>query len=49
MGQFSKVLLTIDNADTVPQDGPGKQRRLRWVNACLWAQPSHSPCLEYMC
>ncbi len=41
MGQFSKVLLAIDNACTAPQRaldcGPG-----------LWAQPSHSLCLDYL-
>ncbi len=41
MGQFSKVLLAIDNEYKVPQ-GPGLQTRLRWVKPYLWAQ-------EYLC
>ncbi len=47
MGQFSKVLLAIDNRHTVPQTGRGLQSRLRWVKPGLWAQPFHSLYLEY--
>ncbi len=47
MGQFSKVLLAIDNAHSTT-DGPGLQTRLRSVKPGLWAQLSHSLCLEYL-
>ncbi len=47
MGQFSKILLTIDNAHTVPQC-PRLWTRFRWVKPDLYAQPSHSLCLEYL-
>ncbi len=47
MDKFSKVLLTIDNAHTAPQRA--LDCRLRLVNLTdLWAQPSHSLCLEYL-
>ncbi len=45
MGQFNKLLLAIDKA----QKGPELHIRLRWVKQCLWAKPSCSLCLEYLC
>ncbi len=41
------VILTIDKVHTAPQRGPGLQNRLKWVKRDLWAQPSHSLCLDY--
>ncbi len=48
MGQFSKLLLAIDKKKNSTTMGPALQTRLRWVKLGLWAQPSHSLCLEYM-
>ncbi len=47
MGQFSKVLLAINNTHTVLQSS-GLWTRVRWVKPGLWAQPSNSLCLKYI-
>ncbi len=48
MGKFSNVLLAIDNAHTVPQRAMDCRLALSLCKPGLWAQPSHSLCLEYM-
>ncbi len=48
MGQFSKVLLAIDNSHTIIQRALDLWTKLMWVKPGLLARPSHSLCFEYM-
>ncbi len=47
MDQQVNVILAIDKLHTTPQS-QALQTRLSWVKPSLWAQPSHSLCLEYL-